>query len=53
MSGRVEYCVAAHNRTFSTQYPKFAGRPLSLLDAPLFVDGPMTLGDTITCGLWT
>jgi len=49
---RVKHCVAAHNRMFPTKYAKFAGRPLVSLDAQLFNEGTMTLGDTISCGLW-
>jgi hypothetical protein len=49
---RVRDYIRIHNRALSTQYPKFAGRPLSSLDAPLFADGTMTLGETITRGLW-
>jgi hypothetical protein len=47
---RVRDYIRIHNRAFSTQY--LAGRPLSSLDAPLFADGTMTVGDTITRGLW-
>jgi hypothetical protein len=49
---RVKHCVAAHSRMFPTKYAKFAGRPLVSLDAQLFNEGTMTLGDTISCGLW-
>jgi len=46
VSARVKHYVAAHNRMFPT---KFAMRSL---DARLFDNGMMTLGDTISRGLW-
>jgi len=49
---RVKHYVAAHNRMFPTKYAKFAGRPLVWLDAQLFDQGAMTLGDTISRGPW-
>jgi hypothetical protein len=49
---RVKHCLAAHNRMFPTKYAKFAGRPLVSLDAQLFNEGTMPLGDTISRGLW-
>jgi len=47
---RVKHCIAAHNRMFPTKNAKFAGRPLVSLDAQLFCEGTMTLGDTISHG---
>ena len=49
---RVKHCVGAYNRMFPTKYAKFAGRPLLSLDAQLFDEGAMTLGDSISRGLW-
>jgi hypothetical protein len=43
---RVRSYVAAHNRMFPTKYA------MRSLDAPLYDDGMMTLGDTISRGLW-
>lgn len=52
VKSRVREYVAIHNRSFSTQYPKFGGRRLHSLDAPVFAEGPMTMGDTVSRGLW-
>jgi len=49
---RVKLFIAAHDRMFPTKYAKFAGRPLVSLDARLFDEGTMTLGDTISRGFW-
>jgi hypothetical protein len=43
---RVQSYVAAHNRMFPTKYA------MRSLDARIFHDGAMTLGDTITRGFW-
>lgn len=49
---RVRDYIARHNRAFSMQYPTFGGQRLHSLDAPVFAEGPMTMGDTISRGLW-
>jgi hypothetical protein len=52
VGARVQHYIAQHNRSFSTQYPKFGGQRLRSLDAPLFIEGAGTLGDRISRGLW-
>jgi hypothetical protein len=52
VKGRVRKYIAIHNRAFSTHYPTFGGRRLHSLDAPVFADGPTTVGDRIARGLW-
>ena len=49
---RVKHYVAAHNRMFPANFAKFGDARLISLDAQLFDDGTMTLGDTISRGLW-
>jgi hypothetical protein len=49
---RIRDFIAIHNRTFSTAYPKFGGKLLHSLDAPIFDDGTTTRGDTVSRGLW-
>jgi hypothetical protein len=46
VAARVASYITAHNRMFPTKYA------MRSLDAPLYDDGIMTLGDTITHGLW-
>jgi hypothetical protein len=46
VAARVASYIIAHNRMFPTKYA------MRSLDAPLYNDGMMTLGDTITRGLW-
>lgn len=48
---RVREYVTCHNRMFSQFVPNGGGIMRSL-DQQLFDDGPMTLGDTVTQGLW-
>jgi hypothetical protein len=52
VTNRVREFVAMHNREFSTAYPKFGGKLLYSLDAPIFEDGTTTRGDTVSCGFW-
>jgi hypothetical protein len=52
VKSRVREYVASHNREFSAAYPKFGGKLLYSLDAPIFEDGTTTKGDTISRGLW-
>jgi hypothetical protein len=49
---QLQQFVASHNRMFPTNFAKFGDGRLVSLDARLFDDGTMTLGDTITRGLW-
>jgi hypothetical protein len=49
---RVKHYVTAHNRMFPTNFAKFGDGRLVSLDARLFDDGPATLGDSISRGLW-
>jgi hypothetical protein len=43
---RVKHFVTAHNRMFPTKYA------MRSLDAPVYDNGMMTLGDTVSRGLW-
>jgi hypothetical protein len=52
VKSRVRDFVRIHNREFSTAYPKFGGKLLQSLDAPIFEDGATTRGDTVSRGLW-
>jgi hypothetical protein len=49
---RLQTYISAHNRMFPTKYAKFGNSRLVSLDARLFEDGAITLGDTISRGLW-
>jgi hypothetical protein len=52
VKARVKEYMAAHNRMFPTDFAKFGDGRLVSLDVRLFEDGAMTLGDTISRGLW-
>jgi hypothetical protein len=52
VSGRIQTYVSAHNQMFPTKYRKFGDAALLSLDEVMFDDGAMTLGDTVSRGLW-
>lgn len=52
IGARVKHYVTAHNRLFPTNFAKFGDGRMVSLDARLFDDGAMTVGDTISRGLW-
>jgi hypothetical protein len=50
--GMIKSHITKHNRMFPPNFAKFGDGRLVSLDARLFEDGAMTLGDTISRGLW-
>jgi hypothetical protein len=49
---RLSGYIAEQNEMFPIKYRKFGDRALVSLDELAFQDGSMTLGDTISRGLW-
>jgi hypothetical protein len=49
---RLSGYIAEQNEMFPIKYRKFGDRALVSLEELVFQDGSMTLGDTISRGLW-